>query len=124
MCEDWSHCLYRRSFKSVNWAILVQSEDCKRISPQRMMYYAKDSVQEYNSFYTVDRAQHHCSVAEAGLEIVRKVYTLVQKEDKHFLLPLERCTTYPRCHGECTINLDGNASEAEVIEEGESSNFI
>ena len=26
-CEDWSHCLYRRSFESVKWAIFVQSED-------------------------------------------------------------------------------------------------
>ena len=34
-CEDLSHCLYRRSFKSVNWTIFVQSEDHKRI-PQRM----------------------------------------------------------------------------------------
>ena len=42
-CEDWSHCLHRRSFKSVNWAIFVQSEDHKRIPP-RMMNYAKIPV--------------------------------------------------------------------------------
>ena len=40
-CEDWSHCLYRRSLKSVNWHILVQSEDHKRIFSPRMMNYAK-----------------------------------------------------------------------------------
>ena len=45
-CEDWSHCLYRRSFKSVNWAIFVQSEDHKRIIHQGMNYH---SLQEYNS---------------------------------------------------------------------------
>ena len=39
--EDWSLCLSRRSFKSVNWAIFVQSEDHKRIVPPRMMNYAK-----------------------------------------------------------------------------------
>ena len=37
---DWSHCLYRRSFKSVNRAILVQSEYHKRFPP-RMMNHAK-----------------------------------------------------------------------------------
>ena len=46
------------------------------------------------------------------------VYTLVQKEDKHFLY-----------NGRCTICLDNEASEAEVItckeiEEGESSNSL
>ena len=40
-CKDWSHCLYRRSFKALNWAIFVQSEDHKRIIPPRMMNYAK-----------------------------------------------------------------------------------
>ena len=40
-CKHWSHCLYRRSFKSVKWAIFVQSEDHKRIIPPRMMNYAK-----------------------------------------------------------------------------------
>ena len=40
-CEDWSHCLYRRSFKSVTSAIFVQSEDHKRIIPPRMMNDAK-----------------------------------------------------------------------------------
>ena len=54
--------------------------------------------------YTVDRARDHYSVAEAGQEIVRKVYTIVQKEDKHFLY-----------HGRCKISLGNNASEAEVI---------
>ena len=41
------------------------------------------------------------------------MYTFVQKEDKHFLY-----------HGECAVGLDNNASEAEVIEEGESSNSL
>ena len=36
-CGDWSHCFYRRSFLSVNWAIFVQSEDHKRSIPPRMM---------------------------------------------------------------------------------------
>ena len=43
--------------------------------------------------YSVDRAQDHYSITEAGLvaerkerkEVVRRVYTLVQKKDKHFL---------------------------------------
>ena len=35
------HCLYCGSFKSVNWAIFVQSEVHKRIIPPRMMNYAK-----------------------------------------------------------------------------------
>ena len=40
-CEEKSHCPYRRSFKSVHWARFVQSEDYKRIIPQRMMNYGK-----------------------------------------------------------------------------------
>ena len=40
-CEDWSHCLYRRRFKSENWTIFVQSEGHKRILPTRVMNYAK-----------------------------------------------------------------------------------
>ena len=50
--------------------------------------------------YTVNWARNHDSIAEAGLEIVRKVYTLVQKEDKHFLY-----------NGECTTSWENKSSE-------------
>ena len=72
--------------------------------------------------YTVDRAREHYSVAEAELKIVRKVYTLVLKEDQHFLYHGER-TIYP-LRVVCAICFDNNASEGEVIEEGEPSNFM
>ena len=41
--EDWWHCFYCRSFKTVNWAIFVQSENHKpeMITPPRLMNYAK-----------------------------------------------------------------------------------
>ena len=58
----------------------------------------KDSSQEYKS-----------SVPWIEYEII----TLLQKEHKHFLY-----------NGWCTICFDNNASEAEVIEEGEPSNSL
>ena len=65
--------------------------------------------------YTVHRARDHYCIEEAA----RKVYTLVQKEDKHFLYH-GGCTIYPLPWG-CTICLDANASEAEVITDPKES---
>ena len=47
-CKDWSHCFYRRSFKSVNRAVFVQSEDLSAYSTKNDEL-RKDSLQEYNS---------------------------------------------------------------------------
>ena len=51
----------------------------------------KDSLQQYNSSTPVDRARDHHSITELVAErkerqeVVREVYTLVQKQDEHFL---------------------------------------
>ena len=42
-----SHCPYRRSFESANWAIFVQSEHDERIIPPKMMKYAKFVTSEH-----------------------------------------------------------------------------
>ena len=109
-CEDWSHCLYRRSFKSVDWAIFVQSEDHKRIVPPRMMNYAKNP---YKS-----TIHQHRGLSRRSLLLLQKLdwnlyewmFTLVQKEDTHFLY-----------NGGCTKCLDNDASEAEVITDTKKS---
>ena len=77
--------LHRWSFKSVNWAIFVQSEDHKRIIPPKMMNYAT-FLTRVQFIFSVDRARDHYSVAEAGLDIVRGVYSLVQKGRQTFPL--------------------------------------
>ena len=61
----------------------------------------------------MDWARDHHSIAEAGLETVREMYTLVHKEDKHFLY-----------NGECAICLDNDASEAEVITDTKKSRKV
>ena len=81
----------------------------------------EDSLQGYNSscpwieheINTVLRAKKrsilYCrswtrSIEKRTKVVVREMYTLVQKEDKHFLY-----------NGTCTTCLDNNASEAEVV---------
>ena len=66
-------------------------------------YLRKKILTRVQFIYSVDWARNHYFIAEAGLEIVRVVYPLVQKENKHFAY-----------NGECTICLDNSASEAEV----------
>ena len=119
-CEDWSHCLHRRSFKSLNWSIFLQSEDHKRIIPSRMMNYAKipykSTIHLYRGSSTRSLLCYRSwtrSKSKESKEVVRGVYTLVQKEDTYFLY-----------NGRCAICLDNDANEAEIqkIEEGESSN--
>ena len=61
--------------------------------------------------FSVDWARDHYSIAEAGLEILLGVYTLVQREDKHFL-------------HRCTICFDNHASEAEAITDTKKSRKV
>ena len=71
--------------------------------------------------YTVDRARDLNSIADAGLVQKKKnersfteMYALEKKEDKQFIL----------YHGVCTICLDNNASEAEVITDTKKSRKV
>ena len=80
--EDWSHRLYRRSFKCVNWSILVQSEDHKRIIPPRMMSYAKIPYQSTIHLFrgSSTRSLLYCrswtrSKKKRKKKVVRRMYT-------------------------------------------------
>ena len=81
------------------------------------MNYAKIPYKSANS--STSWIEHEIIIlfAEAGLvardkkrKKVYGMYTLVQKEDKHFL-----------CNGRCTICFDTNASGAEVITDTKKS---
>ena len=116
----WSHCHYRRSFKSANWAIFVQSEDHTGVIPPRMMHYAKKSLQEYSS---------------STPWIEHGIITQLQKLDWEQEKRSERsCTvdvhtrtegrrTFP-LQGVCTICFDNSASEAEVITDPKKSRKV
>ena len=101
--------LHRWSFKSVNWAIFVQSEDHKRIIPPRMMNYA-NSLQEYNSSFPWIEHEIITPVQKLDWKLYGECTHSYRKEDKHFLY-----------NGECTISFDNNASEAEVIADTKKS---
>ena len=62
-----------------NWAIFVKSEDHKRIIPQIKMNYANIPYDSTLHLYR-GSSTRPSSIAEAGLEIVRKAYTLVQRK--------------------------------------------
>ena len=70
--------------------------------------------------YSMDRARNHYSVAEAGIEIVLWIYTLVQKEDKHFLYSGRE--VYNLSRQQCQRS--SSNYKHEEIEEGESSNSL
>ena len=101
-CEDRSHCFYRRSFKSVNLAIFVQSENHERIIPSKMVNYAK------SPYKSVDRARDHYSNTEAGLGAKRKE----RQEVVRYNLSRQQCQ-----HSRSNYRY-------KEIEEGESSNSV
>ena len=121
----------RRSVQNpqINWkensrvkigrAIFVQSEDHKRIIPPRMMNYAKKILTRVQFIYTVDWARDHYFIAEAGLEIVRKVYTIVQKGRPTF--PLQ-WRVYNLFRQQCQRSR--SYYRYKEIEDGESSNSL
>ena len=89
-CEDWSHCLYRKSFKFVHCAISVQSENHKRIIPPRMMSYA---MIPYKSTIHLFRGSSTISLLYCR-SWTGNCTGSVQKEDKLFFYH-GGCTIYP-----------------------------
>ena len=130
-CEDWSHCLHRRSFKSVNWAIFVQSGDHNQIIPPRMMNYAKIPCKSTIHLFrgSSTRSLLYCrnwtrSKKKRTKEVVRGMYSLVQKEDKHFLYHGRRVYNLSSTMEGGTICLNDSASEAEVITDTKKSRKV
>ena len=125
-CEDWSHCLYRRSFESVKWAIFVQSEDPQADYSTKNDELRKDFLQEYNS--SVPCIEH-------------EIITLLQKldweqekksersctEDVH--TGTERRQTFPLTWEVCNLfrqqcKRSRSSYRYKEIEEGKSSNSL
>ena len=97
--KDWSHCFYRRSFKTSlksgkmkmeNWGIFVRSKDTQVRWLFHQDWGVKRKIPEKNTIHLHrGSSTRYYSIAEAELESGEKerkgVHTLVQKEDKHFL---------------------------------------
>ena len=104
----------------VNWAIFVQSEDHKRIIPPRMMNYAKIPYKRTIHLPRVSstRSLLHCR-SWTGRKKKRRERSCAG--DVH--TRTEGRQTFP-LQWQGALCLDNDASEAEVIEEGESSNSL
>ena len=69
----------------VSPGIMEHDSSHKGIIPPRLMNYEKKIFTRVHFIFSVDRARDHYSIADAGMEIVRGLYSLVQNANKHSL---------------------------------------